>query len=119
MASDLGGDYLFAYSGSIDFRTKEDAMVKWLDLTIVGQFVIPSEAHTAQGRAIGLLIDTRSNRIVMSVSADTTRKKLTPTQHSENALRDLIGQMRTELQDKLATQFATEFTRRALQSSGS
>ena len=117
MASDLGSDYLFAYSGSIDFRTKEDTAVKWLDLTIVGQFIVPSEAHTAQGRAIGLLIDTRTNRIVMSVSADTTRKKLTTTQHSENALRDLIGQMRGELQDKLAIQPTTEFTRRALQSS--
>lgn len=115
LSLDLGSDYLFVYGGSIDFRTKEDAVAKLLDLTFIGQFIIPSEAHSLQGRAIGLLIDVHENRIVMSVASDSSRHQLATTRYSENALRQLIGEIRSELQQGLAKDFIKDFTSRALQ----
>ncbi|HTM07379.1 MAG TPA: hypothetical protein VL754_03210 [Verrucomicrobiae bacterium] len=116
MSLDLGSDYLLVYGGSIDFRTKEEAVLKLLDLTIVGAFIIPSEAHSLQGRAIGLLIDVKQNRIVLSTAADTTSRGLASSRYSESALRNLITDIRVELQKNLAKEFVKNFTARALQS---
>jgi hypothetical protein len=116
LSLDMGSDYLFVYGGSIDFRTKEDGLAKLFDLTIVGAFVIPSEAHSLQGRGIGLLFDVKENRVVMSVASDTSRHELATTRYSQSTLRNLIGDVRLELQKNLARDFVKEFTGRALQS---
>lgn len=116
LSLDMGSDYLFVYGGSIDFRTKEDALAKLLDLTIVGAFVIPSEAHSLQGRGIGLLMDVKENRIVMSVASDTSQHELASTRYSQDTLRNMIGDIRLELQKNLGRDFVKEFTGRALQS---
>lgn len=115
MSLDLGSDYLLVYGGSIDFRTKEEAVLKLLDLTIVGAFIIPSEAHSLQGRAIGLLIDVKQNRIILSTAADTASHGLASSRYSESALRNLITEIRVELQKNLAKEFVKNFTARALQ----
>jgi hypothetical protein len=115
LSLDLGSDYLFVYGGSIDFRTKHDTLAKILDLTIIGAFVIPSDAHSLQGRAIGLLIDVKQNRIVMSVSSDTAKQELASTRYSQDTLRNLITEIRVELQKNLAQDFVKTFTARALQ----
>ncbi len=105
LSLDLGGDYLLVYGGSIDFRTKTDALAKMLDLTIIGAFVVPSEA----------LIDVRQNRIVLSVASDTARHELASSRYSESSLRGLIEDIRLELQKNLAKDFVKTFTARALQ----
>lgn len=115
LSLDLGSDYLFVYGGSIDFRTQSDAIVKLLDLTIVGAFIIPSEAHSLQGRAIGLLIDVKQDRIVLSVASDTASRGLASSRYSESALRNLITDIRAELQKNFAKEFVKTFTARALQ----
>lgn len=115
LSLDLGSDYLLVYGGSIDFRTKSDLIAKVFDLTIVGAFVIPSEAHSLQGRAMGLLMDVKQNRIVLSVAADTTRRELTSTRYSDTTLRNLITDIRQELQQNLGKEFVKTYTARALQ----
>lgn len=115
LSLDMGSDYLLVYGGSIDFRTKADGLAKLLDLTIIGAFVVPSEAHSLQGRAIGLLIDVRENRIVMSVASDGSRHDLASTRYSESALRDLVTDVRLELQKNLAQDFVQTFTGRVIQ----
>ncbi|MGH7830326.1 MAG: hypothetical protein ACREP8_09135, partial [Candidatus Binatia bacterium] len=94
----------------------QDALAKLLDLTIVGAFVVPSEAHSLQGRGIGLFFDVKENRIVMSVASDTSRHELASTRYSQDKLRNLIGDIRLELQKNLGREFVKEFTGRALQS---
>ncbi len=115
MSLDMGSDYLLVYGGSIDFRTKDEAILKLLDLTIVGAFIIPSEAHSLQGRAIGVLIDVKQNRIVLSTAADTASHGIASSRYSESALRNLITDIRVELQKNLAKEFVKNFTARALQ----
>lgn len=115
MSLDMGSDYLLVYGGSIDFRTKEEAVLKLLDLTIVGAFIIPSEAHSLQGRAIGVLIDVKQNRILLSTAADTASHGIASSRYSESALRNLITDIRVELQKNLAKEFVKNFTTRALQ----
>jgi hypothetical protein len=118
MSLDMGSDYLLVYGGSIDFRTKEEAVLKLLDLTIVGAFIIPSEAHSLQGRAIGVLIDVKQNRIVLSTAAETASHGIASSRYSESALRNLITDIRVELQKNLAKEFVKNFTARALQAAG-
>jgi hypothetical protein len=105
LAGDLGADYLFLYGGTVD-RSTTDTPLKLANATIVGAFLIPSEKIEATARAAGSLIDVRSGRVVVSVSADGHRDMLTPSVAREGDEIKLLEALREEVISKLGDQLA-------------
>ena len=68
-AADLGADYLFLYGGTLD-QSQTSTPLAAMNLTVIGAFLVPSQKLDADVKAAGSLVDVRSGRVVLSVSAD-------------------------------------------------
>jgi hypothetical protein len=99
MTRQMGADYLFVVGGTLDQATTNTPLSA-LDLTIVGMFVVPSRNLTGEARAGGTLIDARSDRNVLSVSADAHEQRLSPAA----ALKDDQLKLAVALRDQMMTQ---------------
>jgi hypothetical protein len=107
LARDMGCDYVFAFGGTCD-RATTDTPLSLADLTIVGAFVVPSKEIRAEGRAAGALIDVRSGRVVMTVSASADDTRLAASVAREHDELALV----TSLRDKMVTDLADRLVQR-------
>ena len=106
-AAGIGADYLFLCGGTVD-RATTDTAYKLANATIIGAFVMPSERIQATARASGSLIDVRSGRVVLSVSADGHREKLAPSVSREGHEIALLEGLRGEVIQELATELTQQ-----------
>src|SRR5439155_16309113 len=72
-ARELGADYLFLYGGTIEQATNNTPL-SLANLTIIGAFVVPATRIDAAERASGSLVDVSSGRVLLTVSADASRR---------------------------------------------
>lgn len=100
IARDLGADYLFLYGGTVDHATTSTPL-SLMNATIVGIWLVPSEKIEASARASGSLIDVRSGRVVLSVSADAQDERLSPTAATEGDNIKVLKAVRDEVVLKL------------------
>lgn len=75
VALDMGMDHLLLIGGTIDHGT-ETTGLSAADLTIIGAFVMPSRSIKAEARATAALIDLRTNRLVLTASADARQSAM-------------------------------------------
>jgi hypothetical protein len=106
-AAGIGADYLFLCGGTVDRATTATAYTL-ANATIIGAFVVPSERIQATARASGSLIDVRSGRVVLSVSADGRREKLAPAVSREGHEIALLEALRDEVVAELASELAEQ-----------
>ena len=111
-AADVGADYLFLYGGTLDRSTTSTPWVA-ANITIVGAFVIPSQQLDADVRAAGSLLDVRSGRAVLSVSADGHATKSAPSVGLENSEIRMLHKVRDEVIDELGTQLCRRVKEKA------
>ena len=104
-ARDLGAEYLFLYGGTIDHATTGTPLGA-ADLTIVGAFLVPSKRIAGVARASGALIDVRSGRVVVSVSADAEDTRLAPSFSREAGELKMLKTLRDDVVVKLSGQLA-------------
>jgi hypothetical protein len=117
LSGDLGADYLFLFGGTVD-RSTTDTPLKLANATIVGAFLVPSEKIEATARAAGSLIDVRSGRVVLSVSADGHKDMLSPSVAREGDEIKLLEALREQVTSKLADQLAQRLDAKAAQAPG-
>lgn len=96
VATDLGGDYLYVYGGTIDHATNSNPL-SVLDLTIVGAFVAPGKNVRAQAKASGALVDVRSGRVMVLSSAEERKSKLASTASADDAEVKMLFKIREEV----------------------
>jgi hypothetical protein len=72
------------------------------DVTIIGAFLIPSKQIDVEGKAAGSLIDVGSGRVVLSVSADSYDRRLSPAASSTADELAILELLRDKLTDQLA-----------------
>ena len=102
-AADMGADYLFMYGGTVDTDSRENPL-QVLDLTIVGAFVVPSRNVKGLAKASGLLVDVRSGRPVMLVTAQSEKSSLASCSGEDAEERRVIERLRREVIGKLGEQ---------------
>jgi len=100
-ARDLGADYLFVFGGTVD-RSTDDTSLALADVTIIGAFLIPSKQIDVKGTAAGSLIEVGSGRVVLSVSADSHDRRLSPAASSTADELAMLESLRDKLTDQLA-----------------
>lgn len=106
-AAGIGADYLFLCGGTVD-RATTDTAYKMANATIIGAFVVPSERIQATARASGSLIDVKSGRVVLSVSADGRREKIAPSVSREGHEIALLEALRAEVIEELAAELTEQ-----------
>lgn len=118
MARNLGADYLLLFGGDIQHTNTETGLAVF-NLTIVGAFVVPSNAIVVNGKAAGALIDLRTAQPVMSFSSESNGNGMAPSAFADNVengsmlanrkelvkklTADVVGQMSTQLKSGRAT----------------
>jgi hypothetical protein len=111
-AAGIGADYLFLCGGTVDGATTDTAYTM-ANLTIVGAFVMPSQRIQASARASGSLIDVKSGRVVLSVSADGRREKIAPSVSREGHEIALLEGLRNEVIEELAVELTQQIQAQA------
>ena len=102
-AADMGMNYLFLFGGTIDHGSASTGL-SVLDLTVVGAFVVPSQAIEVTGRASGTLIEVDSGRVVLAVTAEARDHDLASSVSRTGHEAKLLQDLRTVLTRKLAEQ---------------
>jgi hypothetical protein len=111
-AADIGADYLFLYGGTLD---QSQTSTPWVatNVTIIGAFVVPSQKLDADVRAAGSLVDVKTGRVVLSVSADGHESRSTPSTGVDASKRGMLLELRKAVVEKLATQLTAQLKERA------
>jgi len=112
LARDTGMDYLLLVGATVDSRSRPTP-ASILDLTIVGAYVVPSNDLSAQARASAILLDLRTERIVMTSSAADHNKTFAPSVVNAGAEDQLIRAIRDSVYQRLTHQFIADVHRRA------
>jgi hypothetical protein len=112
LARDTGMDYLLLVGATVDSRT-HPTPVSILDLTIVGAYVVPSNSISGQARASGILIDIRTDQVVMTSSATAGDRTMAPSIADQGVEDHLIRALRDEVYRQLNKQILTDARRRA------
>ena len=111
-ASDVGADYLFLFGGTVDEATTSTPMTL-ANATIIGMWLVPSEKVQAQIRASGSLIDVKSGQVVLAVSADSNKSRISPSVAKESDRLDLLKSMRDDVVKQLADQLSARVKERS------
>jgi len=69
LARDMGMDHLMLFGATVDSDVHATGLSAF-DLTIIGQFLVPSRDITGRARASAVLIDLRTSRIVLSAGTE-------------------------------------------------
>ena len=112
VATDLGGDYLYVYGGTIDHDTNSNPF-SVLDLTIVGAWVAPGKNVRAEAKASGALVDVRSGRVMVLSTAEARKKTLASTASADDAETRLLFKLRDEVVDELTRRMVTQVKQQA------
>src|SRR5687768_11666422 len=102
-ARDIGADYLFLYGGTVD-RATTSSPASLANVTIVGAFLVPGDVINASARASGALIDVESGRVVLSVAADSNKRKRAARVAVEGDEIKVLESLRDDVVVKLADQ---------------
>ncbi len=102
-AKDLGAKYLFLFGGTLDQSTTGTRM-SLANATIVGAFVVPSDSVKGTVRGSGALVDVATGRVVLSVSADSSREILSAPAARIGNEQKLARDLRDDVTIKLAEQ---------------
>lgn len=107
-AEALGGDVLLLAGGRLDSTSSRTA-ASVLDLSVVGNYVIPSSRVSVRGQVLGALLDVRGRRLVLTADASKDRRRFTPSvsrhANEEEALRGLRAELLVALADEVASRF--------------
>lgn len=112
LARDTGMDYLLLVGATVDSRT-HPTPASILDLTIVGAYVVPSNNLSGQARASAILIDVRTEQVVMTSSATASDNTFAPSIADQGAEDHLIRDLRDEVYQRLTKQILADARRRA------
>ena len=112
LAHDTGMDYLLLVGATVDSRTRPTP-ASILDLTIIGAYVVPSNDLSGQARASAILIDVRTDQVLMTSSATANDKTFAPSVVDQGAEDHLIRALRDEVYQALTKQILVDARRRA------
>ncbi len=115
LAKHLGADYLFVFGGAADYETTNN-FLSFFDMTVIGAYILPSQKHTAEGKASGALINVRTGQVAFLVSSEAQAKKYSPsyfeyTYYGSNA--NSTGVL-TELRDELIEEITENFLQKLM-----
>lgn len=111
LAVNLGADYLFVFGGSID----TDSQYQWssfLDLTIIGGFILPNQRIYMEGKGVGALLDARTGKPYLIVDSNSSREFAAPSFVSAGNVSKASVVMRDELVKELAKEFLQQLAKR-------
>jgi hypothetical protein len=111
-AADLGADYLFLYGGTLD-QSQVSTPMAAMNLTVIGAFLVPSQKLDADVKAAGSLVDVKSGRVVLSVSADGRESRTSPSIGVKASERSMLLELKHDVIEKLATQLSARVKERA------
>ena len=112
LARDTGMDYLLLVGATVDSRS-HPTPASILDLTIVGAYVVPSNDVSGQARASAILIDVRTEQVLMTSSASATDTTYSPSISDQGTEDHLIRALRDEVYQRLTKQILADARRRA------
>jgi hypothetical protein len=101
MARDLGMDYLFICGGDVQYGSESNPLAV-LDWTIIGAYIVPGKNVNGRARAAGALIDARTERVVLLVSAETEKSSLSTWAGQNAAEQRILEKLREDALRKLA-----------------
>jgi len=112
IARDTGMDYLLLLGATVDSRTRPTP-ASILDLTIVGAYVVPSNDLSAQARASAVLLDLRTERVVMTSGAAASDNTFAPSVSNAGAQDQLSRSLRDTVYKQLVRQIIADAHHRA------
>lgn len=112
MARGMGLDYLLLFGVTAESRSTQTEL-SGLDMTIVGGFVVPSWELTAQSRASAVLVDLRSNSVVLTAGAASSDSRMSPSITTSPHLAQLEDKVRGDAFHKLNAQIVEDLARRS------
>lgn len=104
LAKDLNADYIFLFGGSADIGATPN-LFQFLDITIIGGFILPSNKIEAEGRASGALINVETGKVIFLVSSDAKVSSYAPTYILDGEQNQVLVKVRDGLVTKLADEF--------------
>jgi len=116
-ARGMGMDYLLLFGATVD-SDGHPTELSALDATLVGAYVVPTWQLQGRARASAVLVDVRTNRVVMTAGAEANARRSAPTVTREWRHEHLVRDLRDEVFRKLGTRIVADFARRAALPSG-
>jgi hypothetical protein len=117
LARDMGMSHLMLFGATVDSDVHATGL-SGLDLTIVGAFIIPSRDITGRARASAVLIDLRTDRIVLSAGTEADAKRAVSAADQAVGEDHLIKQLRDEAFGTLGSQMIARCKAASLPSAG-
>ncbi len=106
LAAAANADYLFLCGGDVSLWRDPNAL-KFLDLTLVGAYAVPSTRIHGEGKAAGALVDVRTQEPLLFVNVEA-KQSLVATTESTYSKQDVLSvELRNELARKLAEELQT------------
>jgi hypothetical protein len=103
MARDMGMDHLMLFGATVDSAVHSTGLSAF-DLTIIGEFIVPSRDITGRARASAVLIDLRTSRIVLSAGTEADDRRVVSAADESVGEDHLIKRLRDEAFGTLASQ---------------
>ena len=110
LAKELGVDYVVLLGGNIDTAEIRNAAA-WLDITVLGMFVIPSYEIIGEGKAAAALIDAETGKARMLSNAQLKRTTTVPSIFGNEYRTKLQLKLRDDLVENVATEFLQDLKR--------
>jgi hypothetical protein len=111
-ARGMGLDYLLLFGATVD-SDAHPTELSALDATLVGAYVVPTWQMEGRARASAVLVDVRTNRVVMTAGAEANARRYAPTATQEWRHEHLVRDLRDEVFRKLGARIVVDFARRA------
>ncbi|MBN2712924.1 MAG: hypothetical protein JXR97_10925 [Planctomycetes bacterium] len=108
-AEAIDGDILLLVGGQIE-STNSRTAASLADMTIVGNYVIPSNRLNVSGSALGAMISISNGTLIMTVDANHKLSKLSTSAKKYASEEQLVTKFRQDLLFKLAENFSARLS---------
>ena len=112
LSRDAGMDYLLLFGATVDSDSHRTGAAL-ADLTIVGAYLMPSRHISGRARASAVLVDLRTNRVVLSAGTEANDTRHASAVGREGSQSHQIEQLRDKAFAELGDRVIEQITRRA------
>lgn len=110
LAQKIDAEYLFIYGGSADYGVSSSRW-QWLDLTLIGAYIIPTNKLSAIGKASGMLVDVRTGEVKLVVVVEEESATRSPTMLVHGRQTENLLTLRRSLERQLAENFINKLAK--------
>lgn len=112
LASDIGADYLLLM-GDVSKLTATQEITGFLDLTIIGYYVIGSNRIEVEQRGSVALVDVATGRVLSVVTEEARKVNHVPSAMIENGKKKALERANAQLEEELTKKLISQLENRS------